>query len=357
MTNTLRIHRLFLYAGVLVVVWSIFALFSSSEFYQRGMAVGSKGYWTDVIQVQLSTGLLWAAFTPVIVFIALRLPLQKPHRLRNAVALFLLTIVIAAARAVVGGVVSAVSEGDTPTWGFIMLSLTIRFHRNVFLTLVIIGITNLVLANRRAADRELAALATKADLLRSEFRQLRTSLQPQFVMSTLDAIAARVKESPAAADRILVELADLLRARLEYQKRREVTVTEELELVDRYVDIQKILSRGRFRCRVDVNDDALDAEMPPLLLLVVVESVLVAPGDGDEGWLEIRGSAEHGTLRLEVRNGGNRRDADGQALEETRARLEQTFSGTSSIRVERAADCVITIIEMPLRQVAAGAAS
>ena len=207
--------RLFGLAMGLIGIWLVVGLFTASEFYRRTLALnGATENVNYILLFQMASSLMWATLTPLIVGIAERLPLRKPHLARNAVILAVLLPVMAVFRAVAGGVVLNLSEGDRPSVQMADLSISIRTHRNIAIVAVIIIVTNLLLAQREAAQRRQREAGGQALLARAKLDALRAQLQPAFVFGALQSIADTIETDAAAADRMIVTLADLLRRSL-----------------------------------------------------------------------------------------------------------------------------------------------
>ena len=348
MTNPrIRLDLLFL-ALLIVALWVCFAFFNASEFYRRSLASGGGvSHGTEIVAYQLISSLNWAIFTPFLIFMAERLPLRPPHRLRNAAVILMSTPLLAVLRAGLGGWVLEFGERQAISWDFALLSIQIRFERNMFLILIIVGITNLILAQRATAARERHGLALKTAVANAELVQLRAAMQPRFMFATLSAIGTRITSRPSVADRMLVHLGHLLRTLLEFGKRGEVSLAEELEVIDRYFEIEKTRTDGRFLARVDVDDEVLAARVPPLLLHAVIESAILRGGEASR--IEIRGRADGDVLKLCITHD----DPDGipphAAMEETRARLCHAFSDRTSLAWRRENGQIVTELKMPLR--------
>lgn len=334
-------------AMLIVAIWVCFAFFNASEFYRRSQATGVIFIGTqEVIAYQLLSSLNWAVFTPFLIFMAERLPLRRPHRLRNAALILAAAPLLAVLRAGLGGWVMEFGEHQRISWAFAKLSIQIRFERNIFLILIIVFITNLILAQRAAAARERHGLVLKAAVANAELVQLRAAMQPRFMFATLNAIAARVTNRPSIADRMLVHLGHLLRTMLEFGKRSDVSLAEELEVIDRYFEIEKTRTDGRFTTRVDVDEDVLAARVPPLLLHAVVESAMLRGRDASH--IEIRGRAIGDLLHLEIANDDPSGIPPQGAVEETRARLRHAFADRTSITWRSENGQVVTELKMPL---------
>src|SRR3989337_193490 len=89
-----RLLHLFMIAAVIVSIWALVGLYNASEFYRTSRAIGGSADWSGTLGVYMLMSLNWALWTPVIVAIAERLPLDASHRLRSIRSLALLTILI-----------------------------------------------------------------------------------------------------------------------------------------------------------------------------------------------------------------------------------------------------------------------
>jgi hypothetical protein len=331
----------------LVGGWVLYGVFSASEFYRRTIDTGGNQDWGPVLDYQLTTSLVSAAFTPLVVFIAERLPLFKGHRLRNATLLLAIAPVFSVIRTVLGAMVHLAGEGTEQNLPFLLLSLNVRFHRNVFLFLVIAGITNLIMLQRAATERERNQVALSTAVTNAELQRLRASMQPRMMFATLDAIAERVTTRPEVADRMLVTLGDLLRAMLNHGKRSSVSLAEELEIVDRYFDIERERTDGAFTTRIDVDEELLSARVPPMLLHSLIESALYEKTIPLQH-LDISGHLAGGMLALEIRHDAADRTPALSPLEETRARLRQAYGYRASAFWRREGESLVIALNIPV---------
>ncbi|HEY6141507.1 MAG TPA: histidine kinase [Thermoanaerobaculia bacterium] len=284
--------RLFGMAMAVIGVWMVAGLFTASEFYRRTLALsGATEHVEYILLFQMVQSLNWAWFTPIVVFLAERLPLRKPHLARNALIVIALLPVLALIRAVAGGAILELGEGGWPTRHMMELSISIRLHRNIAIEAMIIVFTNLLLAQREAAQRGQRELDAQTLLARAELDGLRAQLQPHFVFTTLQNIAGTIEKDAAAADRMIVTLAELLRHSLSAGG-EAVPLAEELELVDRGAT----LCSGR-SIRFDADDETLGARVPPLFVQQLVDRA------GDAGDVDVRAWRDGARLRFEVRGG------------------------------------------------------
>src|SRR5439155_18915655 len=109
-----------------------------------------------------------------------------------------------------------------------------------------------------------------------------------------------------AADRMMDRLGDLLRLTLRTSNIQEVSLKEELEVLQKYLDIEQVRLGDRLTVSIDIDPEALDAQLPNFLLQPLVENAIrhgIAP-HARPGHLAIS-AARHGSrLTIEILNSG-----------------------------------------------------
>jgi two-component system, LytTR family, sensor histidine kinase AlgZ len=110
--------------------------------------------------------------------------------------------------------------------------------------------------------------ATKAQLT-----ALQAHIRPHFLFNTLNSAIALVREEPSKAERLLEDLSDLFRAALQ-DPRSTIPLREEIELAQRYLDIEQVRFGDRLQVSWELDPAALDVCLPPLLLQPLVENAV-----------------------------------------------------------------------------------
>jgi len=157
-----------------------------------------------------------------------------------------------------------------------------------------------------ARARELRAARLESSLARSQLRNLRLQLQPHFLFNALHTVSAAMYDDPAAADEMLDQLAELLRASLRTAQSDEVPLGEELALLDRYLAIQRARFGDRLAVSIQVEPGAGSLLVPSLLLQPLVENA-IRHGNAERagrGAIAVRAHREDGRLVLEVEDDG-----------------------------------------------------
>jgi Histidine kinase len=169
---------------------------------------------------------------------------------------------------------------------------------------VVVGVAHSLAAMVALREREKQAAQLTAHLTQAQLAGLRTQLQPHFLFNTLNSIAALIPQNAKQATEMVMNLSDLLRMTLREPQHAEIPLSEELDLLQHYVEIQRLRFGERLAFHVEVTDDALHAFVPPLLLQPLVENAIrhgLEASDQTER-IMVRGSVINQELRLEVAN-------------------------------------------------------
>ena len=138
----------------------------------------------------------------------------------------------------------------------------------------IVGISHALLYYRESREREVRAAQLETRLVAAQLTTLQQQLHPHFLFNTLHAISSLMHRDVNAADRVLVQLSDLLRLTLEHLGQQEVPLGAELDALEKYVDIERTRFADRLVVRFDIQPDTLDTLVPSLLLQPLVENAI-----------------------------------------------------------------------------------
>jgi LytS/YehU family sensor histidine kinase len=168
---------------------------------------------------------------------------------------------------------------------------------------------------------------------------LKMQLHPHFLFNTLHSISALIPRDPEAADAMLGQLSDLLRLTLDRIGTQEVPLKEELDFVQKYVEIERARFGERLQVEFDIAPETLDALVPNMLLQPLVENAIRhgIARKVDGGRVDVVARREDDELGLVVRDTGAGLAEDapgltkGVGLANTRSRLEHMFGARHSI--------------------------
>jgi signal transduction histidine kinase len=184
----------------------------------------------------------------------------------------------------------------------------------------------------------------QAQLAEARLSALRSQIDPHFLFNTLNAVSALVERDPRGVRRMIARLSELLRHSLEGAGEPVVTLRQELAFADRYLEIMRIRFQGSLEVEQRVDDEALDALVPNLVLQPLVENT-VKHGLGKLrgiGKIEIEARREGDRVVLRVRDNGPGMDGaaparEGVGLRNTRERLAQLYGADAALTLRPAA--------------------
>jgi two-component system LytT family sensor kinase len=187
------------------------------------------------------------------------------------------------------------SFGSRYNFGNVLVQWFYELQKDVITYLVILVVIFALREFRVRRAGELRATELAAELSEARLRHLTAQIEPHFLFNSLNAISNRMHEDVAAADRMITQLADLLRAAYESDRDVLVPLQRELGWLKGYAAMMSERFRGQLTFEIDVEAGLDLVQVPRLLLQPIVENAIK------------HGLAEgHGWLRVEVRRSGSR---------------------------------------------------
>lgn len=287
---------------------------------------------------------VWAVVTPPILALTRRFPLTGAHRYRHLILHTSFSLLVAPALV---SVLTAILQLLIAPSGLRWITGIVEQFRQTFnagLILEVLIYWGIVGAGqaldyyRRQQERELRAaqLEAQAAQLEASLRQahldaLRMQLHPHFLFNTLNTISVLMQEDVEAANRLLLLLSELLRAAIKNEQ-QEVPLRQELDFLNRYLEIERTRFRDRLRAHIDVDPATLDALAPSLILQPLVENAIKhgVTKRAKAGLIEISARREGDFIELRVRDDGpglaqTAGEAIGVGIANTRARLQKLY--------------------------------
>jgi len=111
-------------------------------------------------------------------------------------------------------------------------------------------------------------------LIEARLNALRLQLEPHFLFNAMNAISSEVSANPHLARGMIEDLGALLRQSLDCKERTEITLAQELTLLEHYLSIQRVRFAGRLAIRMEIESATLAEMVPPMLLQPLVENAI-----------------------------------------------------------------------------------
>ena len=199
-----------------------------------------------------------------------------------------------------------------------------------------IKIWNTARIEHRLQEQEKLLMAARVEALASQ-------INPHFLFNTLTSISSLIRSQPETARMLIVKLSGLLRRLLRSQE-HFVTLREELEAIDEYLDIETIRFGPRLRIEKAIDPASLDVVVPSMLLQPLVENSIkhgLSPKVG-EGCITIRSMRQNGHAIIDVIDNGvgvgpahaERVKAGGIGLRNVNERLRVIYGGNYQLQLD-----------------------
>lgn len=242
--------------------------------------------------------------------------------------------------------------GDHYDFGPVLEGFFYEFQRDLVTYAAIVITCALLRTVRERRHQQLRELQLRKSASDARLAHLTAQMEPHFIFNTLNAISNRMYEDVAAADRMVVALADLLRAAMARDGADCVTVAEDAHWLEAYCHLMAERQPGQLDVQLDIDDAARNARIPRLLLQPLVENAFRHGLRSGRGRLQVSVRAENGRLRCRVADDGvgiEDQAEPGLGLVNVRERLALLYSNDHELRIRPAAGGgTEVVVDMPL---------
>ncbi len=192
----------------------------------------------------------------------------------------------------------------------------------------------LKLRTKELEEERARKLATEARLASLESR-----IHPHFLFNTLNSISALIPEDPQRAERLVEQLAALLRFCLDVNQRSLVPLAQELKITRDYLEIESVRLGNRLKFQLDVSSDFDLVEIPPLTIQTLVENSIkfaIAPRRMG-GTVTVQAFSTDAGVTIEVTDDGPGFDSKdiqpGHGIDNVKSRLQVLFGDEADFQI------------------------
>jgi LytS/YehU family sensor histidine kinase len=239
-------------------------------------------------------------------------------------------------------------------------NLPLLFGTGILLYLLAVAFFYVLLAvqqSHEAKEREMKAGVLARD---AELRALKAQVNPHFLFNSLNSISALTSSDPAKAREMCVLLGDFLRRTLGLGEKAAIPLDEELSLIRSFLAVEKVRFGARIQMEENIDEDALDVFVPPLLLQPLVENAVVHGISNliEGGSIKLDIHSHNGALSIAVENSFDPdsppRRRGGVGLANVRQRLATRHGNLASFVVKTEGDRYRVAITMPAERAERG---
>ena len=201
---------------------------------------------------------------------------------------------------------------------------------------IYVGVT----ASRRVKNAELFNLRLQNNLKEAQLSSLSNQLNPHFLFNSLNNIRFMIHEDAQRADAMITAFSEILRYSLDSSQHEKISLAQEIAIIRKYIGIAEIQLEERLDFRMAVADELLPAQVPPMVLQMLVENAIKhgleqLPAGGT---LTLDAALRDGKLMFEVANdapaaGSGTPAGLGIGLRNIAQRLALLYGGRASLDV------------------------
>jgi sensor histidine kinase YesM len=243
--------------------------------------------------------------------------------------------------------------------GFGLFQWQIIIWLGIFIIGVIIIHSFHLLAHfyRELREKDILEEKLKTLAAQAELKALRAQINPHFLFNSLNTIASLVNSEPLKAEESVERLADIFRYALSASDKEFVTVGDEMEFIDSYLEIEKARFGERLEVTKAISPDILDTPIPSLILQPLVENS-IKHGSGENGKMRISitGHMDGELVQLAIKDEGkgvpdhiiNGVYTNGTGLRNVSERLRRVYSEGYGLEIkENTPSGTIAIVTLP----------
>ncbi len=242
--------------------------------------------------------------------------------------------------------------------GGIKISLANEISRTSISNFFLLFIWNLIYytyhyveTNRR---QEVDTLKLQSVVKELELKTIKSHINPHFIFNALNSIRALVDENPTRARTGITELSNILRSSMQAEKLETVPLERELNIVKDYLALEKMRFEERLIVEMDIDEDTLGQQVPPMMLQTLVENA-IKHGISKKihgGIIKVISDFVDDHHELVVQNSGQLDtfiNEDGFGVKSTQYRLNLLYQGKATFELKNLnSDMVESRITMPV---------
>ncbi len=321
------------------LIWTAVGLFFASESALWGRYIfRTPVSWDLALKTNLSFYYIWACIAPLVLWLGKRFRFERGSRTLSLFIHLPTSVLLSSIQLLIAEIVVQSFSPERlqlyEAFRAIERTFVVYFHINLLTYWAILGIGYGREYYRKFREREVRAAQLKTQLTQAQLQALKMQLHPHFLFNTFNTISSLMHMNVDEADRVLALLGDLLRYSLNNVGVQEVTLREEIDFLQRYLEIEQARFGDRLKVKITVDPEVLDYKVPNLILQPLVENAVryaVAPRAGG-GSIDISAHQIIGSLRLSVIDDGPGLPLEtdvpaheGVGLKNSRDRLEQLY--------------------------------
>jgi sensor histidine kinase YesM len=204
---------------------------------------------------------------------------------------------------------------------------------------LIVLLYNLIIYYQNFKEKVTSEGELKALIKESELNSLKSQINPHFLFNSLNSISSLTTISPEKARDMIIKLSEFLRYSLSKDEKQLTTLGQEINNVNRYLDIEKIRFGKRLNIITKIEEECLNKKLPWLILQPVIENAIKygVYENIEESVIELSCWCSNDVLRLSIKNNFDAElivnKGEGIGLQNIRHRLKIIYSNYNLVNI------------------------
>ncbi|MBN1968036.1 MAG: histidine kinase [Candidatus Delongbacteria bacterium] len=219
---------------------------------------------------------------------------------------------------------------------------SLRYQKNILITtstiLILVILLFYLFYSRKMKENRIKQLALIKEKMNSELKSIQSRINPHFLFNSLSSLLSLVSIDVKGAETMIISLSNLLRYTLNVSKKDLVKLSEEMEIVEKYLQIEKFRLGRRLSYNIGDYESLKNFTIPPLIIQPLVENSLKhgISNNIDGGEVEISLSCRNNNLSIIVKDTNKAENNSlngGFGLDNIRKRLNILYKGKASLNI------------------------
>lgn len=362
--NSKLASKTLFYIFLFLLGYGLFEIISSLVYYTES---GVEFVWGEKLVSRLPIYLTWILFIPFIYAFVIKHRIEKPKVFSKILLIGILGILIAALHRTIAVTIVEFLEAlflETPvdlkeiliTKKYFLFAYMFDSYLMYWMIVAVIFTFDYY---NKFNQNSLIASQLQSKLALAELNMLKMQIHPHFLFNTLNTISALVYKNPDDADKMISRLSDLLRTSLDYSGKHFVTLKEETDFLNLYLEIQKVRFKERLNVITNFDSTSLNILVPAIILQPIVENSIKHVLEKTRNVCEIKisSSLNNKMLTLDVADNGpgiaanNDINNGGLGINNVKSRLSQIYNNDQSLKIKNLEEGGLLVsIEIPIQQ-------
>jgi two-component system LytT family sensor kinase len=337
-------HKKTLYWLCQIIGWILYTIFSLAMIAIFG---GTSSLTTSTIQLQLIILIVLVGMSHVFRLYIIRKQWVSLKTIRLIPRVVIGTLILSI---ISQGIIHILIYVLIPLDGIAAFNLSafIAYIFNVYVVFILwSAIYFFIKFTQKNSKNEIEKLELKSALQEAELMILKNQINPHFLFNALNNIRSLILSDQDRARQMVTHISELLRYSIQFNASEKVTLAEEINIVEDYLQLESIQFDDRLAYVMNIADDTTELSIPPMAIQLLVENAIKhgLSIQKNGGFIRIESSKVDNELVIKVTNTGQlgqKKGREGIGLKNLLERMKILFGPFAQFQLENSTDDTVT---------------